>query len=69
MTKHSGKWIVAMALTFLAGSAGAFTVPFDGSSFQWAGMSVMPEPSATLLLGMGLAAGLVRRLRPADVKK
>ena len=69
MIKQNGHLIAASALLFLGTTAGALTAPFSFAVLQADAISVTPEPATMLMLGMGLAAVLVRRLGVVRVDK
>ncbi len=69
MVKQSVHLVAAMGLLFFASTAGALTAPFGFSGMQVSAISVTPEPTAMLMLGMGLAAFLVRRVVAVRVEK
>ncbi len=69
MVKQSVHLVATMGLLFFASTAGALTAPLGFSGVQVSAISITPEPASMLMLGMGLAAFMVRRLVAVRVEK
>ena len=68
MVKQNGHLVAAVALFIFACTAGALT-PFGLSTIHVDAISLSHEPVSMLMLAMGLAAFLSRRLAVARVQK
>ncbi|MDZ4857390.1 MAG: PEP-CTERM sorting domain-containing protein [Candidatus Hydrogenedentes bacterium] len=69
MVKQSAHLAAAMGLLFFASTAGALTAPFGFSGIHVDAITIAPEPTSMLLLGMGLAAFMVRKLVAVRIEK
>jgi len=69
MVKQSAHLVAAMALLFVASTAGAITAPFGFTNIPLDAFSINPEPTSFLVLGIGLAAFIARRMVAVRVGK